>query len=165
MIGHLQSFATGALLAAGLPALAWAAGTAAAAEPSASSAPAPAPTAPACAPGAAGESSAPGAAHLVVDLPAIVLERYVGYYALPERAVLAVTRQGSQLFAELPGAAAAPICPQTLASFIFGGAAGRIDFLTDDQGLVNALVLHRDGEDRLAARIDAAQAQRLAARP
>ncbi len=97
------------------------------------------------------------------DLPASVLDRYVGYYEVGAGLVLTISRQGEQLYAQLTGQTAAAIYAETVASFYYKVVDARIDFIPDPPLQINALVLHQHGNDLVAQRIDAAQAQRLQA--
>jgi len=98
-----------------------------------------------------------------VQLPAAILERYTGYYALSASSVITVTRVGSQLLVQLPGQPAAEIYAETAASFIYKSVDIRIDFMPDPPVEITALVLHQQGLDHVAPRIDAAQAEAIAA--
>jgi hypothetical protein len=98
-----------------------------------------------------------------VDLPASVLERYVGYYQIGDRAVLTISRRDDQLFAQVTGQPAVRIFPETVASFYYKVVDARIDFIPDPPAQINALVLHQGGSDLVAQRIEADQAQRIQA--
>jgi bla regulator protein blaR1 len=107
--------------------------------------------------------SNPAMANPPVDLPAAILERYTGYYALSASSVITVTRAGSQLLVQLPGQPAAEIYAETPASFLFKTMDVRIDFMPNPPVEITALVLHQQGLDHVSPRIDAAQAQAIAA--
>ena len=98
-----------------------------------------------------------------VELPAAILERYTGYYALSTSAVIAVTRTGAQLMVQLPGEAPTEIYAETAASFVYKTLDARIDFMPNPPVEITALVLHQQGLDHVAPRIDSAQAQAIAA--
>jgi len=74
-----------------------------------------------------------------------------------------VTRAGSQLLVELPGRPAAEIYAETAASFVYKSLDVRIDFMPNPPMEITALVLHQQGLDHVAPRIDAEQAQAIAA--
>jgi hypothetical protein len=113
--------------------------------------------------GAAADTAAAPAEHPPIELPTGVLDRYTGYFALNQSAVITITRAGSQLSAQLTGQPAAEIYPETVASFFYKTVDARIDFIPDPPAQITALVLHQQGLDHMAARIDEAQAQRIAA--
>lgn len=98
-----------------------------------------------------------------MQLPTAILDRYTGYYALSLSSVITVTRVGSQLMVQLPGQPAAEITAETPASFIYKGMDVRIDFMPNPPIEITALVLHQQGLDHVAPRIDAAQAQAISA--
>ena len=121
--------------------------------------PAPQPPAPAVAP-AGREAVAP--LRRQIELPAAVLERYTGYYALGDSGVITVTLAGTQLSAQLTGQPAAEIYPESAAAFFYRVVDAQIDFIPDPPAQIDALVLHQNGRDLMAQRIDAAQAQSIA---
>ena len=97
-----------------------------------------------------------------VQLPAAILERYTGYYALSASSVITVTRTGSQLLVQLPGRPAAEIYAETAASFVYKSLDVRVDFMPNPPMEITALVLHQQGLDHVATRIDAEQARAIA---
>jgi hypothetical protein len=98
-----------------------------------------------------------------VELPAAILERYTGYYALSASAVITVTRAGAHLLVQLPGQPPTQIYAETAASFVYKTMDARIDFMPNPPVEITALVLHQQGLDHVAPRIDAAQAQAISA--
>jgi hypothetical protein len=96
-----------------------------------------------------------------VDLPVSILERYTGAYRVGSQLVLTITRQGEQLYAQLTGQPAAAIYPETVSSFVYRVVDARIDFIPNPPAQIDALVLHQGGNDLMAPRIDAAEAQQL----
>jgi beta-lactamase regulating signal transducer with metallopeptidase domain len=96
------------------------------------------------------------------SLAAHLLDRYVGYYAadpsiLPDL-VLTVTREGDHLFVERTGQAKLEVFPEGDGAFFYGVVDQRISFRPDGAGLV----LHRDGMDIEATRVDVTAASRAA---
>jgi len=96
-------------------------------------------------------------------LDAAVLDRYVGAYQMAPSAVLAITRTGSQMFAQLSGQPRLEIFAQSETEFFYKVVKAQISFQTDAQDHTTALVLHQNGEDHRAARIDDATAQQISA--
>lgn len=86
---------------------------------------------------------------------AISLDAYVGYYQFGPGAILAVTREGDQLFIQLPGLERGPIFRFSNMSFSLGGAEAqlRFDRPTHD-GVSPGVTLHRGDGDHYARRID-----------
>lgn len=103
----------------------------------------------------------PDPAHPRVDLPGSILQRYTGDFQLGNRLVLHITRQGEQLYAQLSGQPAAPIYPETVSSFVYRIVDARIDFIPDPPMQITGLVLHQNGSDYVAQRIDAAVGTQL----
>ncbi|MFH0299717.1 M56 family metallopeptidase [Bradyrhizobium sp. 31Argb] len=96
-----------------------------------------------------------------VPIDAKLLDNYVGYY---QRAVLifTVTRQGDQLFAQLTGQQPVQFYPESPTKFFAKVVHAQISFVTDPQGKAAALVLHQNGHEQLAKRVDKAEADRVA---
>jgi hypothetical protein len=107
------------------------------------------------------QSSVETPAAITVD-PAL-LDRYTGNYQLAGTAVLAVTRDGNHLFAQLTGQPKAEIFAQNDSEFFYKIVKAQISFETDAAGRTTGLVLHQHGADINAPRIDSAVAERIAA--
>ena len=89
-------------------------------------------------------------------------DRYVGYYAadpkvLPDL-VLTVTREGDHLFVQRTGFAKLEVFPESERVFFYAVIDQRISFLADGTGLV----LHQNGMEIAATRVDAAAARHAA---
>jgi beta-lactamase regulating signal transducer with metallopeptidase domain len=96
------------------------------------------------------------------SLAAHQFDRYVGHYAadpsiLPDL-VLTVTRESDHLFVQRTGQAKLEVFPEGDGAFFYGVIDQRISFRPDGAGLV----LHRNGMDIGATRVDAASAKRAA---
>jgi bla regulator protein blaR1 len=102
-------------------------------------------------------------ARVSIDLDSAVLDRYTGDYQLVPTAVVTVTREGSQLFAQLTGQPKAEIFAQSESEFFYKIAKARISFETDSQGRTTGLVLRQNSRNMNAPRIEAAVAQQIAA--
>jgi len=96
-----------------------------------------------------------------ITLSAAVLDRYVGDYQLSPSAVISVTRSGEQLSAQLTGQPAVEIYPSSPTSFFYKVVKATVDFDVDTQGSVTALMLHQNGANLNAPRIDAATAHQV----
>ena len=96
------------------------------------------------------------------DLDPAVLDRYVGDYRLAPSIVVSITRDGAQLFAQLTGQSKAKIFAKSDREFFYKIVQAQISFQTDAQGQATSLVLHQNGRDMNAPRIDAATAQKIA---
>jgi len=96
-----------------------------------------------------------------VRIDPAILDNYVGYYQLGAYQAITVTRQDDGLFVQFIGQESLQVCPESAQKFFYKAAAVQISFVTDPHGRATGLLLHRDGLDKPAHRIDQAQAQRL----
>lgn len=94
-----------------------------------------------------------------INLDAAVFDRYTGDFLLGTSRVLAVTRESNRLFAQLAGEPKAEIFAQSEKEFFYKVIDAQITFQTDVQGRTTGLVLHQNGRNWSAPRIDAAAAQ------
>jgi hypothetical protein len=97
-----------------------------------------------------------------VQIDSAILDNYVGYYQLGAYQVITVMRQDDQLFVQFIGQESLQVYPESARKFFYKAAAEQISFITDPQGRSTGLILHRDGLEKPALRIDQAQAQSLA---
>jgi bla regulator protein BlaR1 len=97
------------------------------------------------------------------NLDSVVLDRYTGSYQLTPNAVLTMTREGDKLFAQLTGQPKAEIFAKSEREFFYKIVDAQISFNSDTQGNTTGLVLHQNGANIPAPRINAAAAQQIAA--
>jgi CubicO group peptidase (beta-lactamase class C family) len=97
-----------------------------------------------------------------VPLDARTLDRYVGNYELSANFILTVTREGAQLLVGATGQSRAAVYPKSSVEFFYKVVDAQITFELDAQGHAAALVLHQNGRDQRARRIDDADAKKLA---
>jgi len=90
-------------------------------------------------------------------------DNYVGYYQLAPHAVMTITRESDHFFGQLTGQPAFELFPESATKFFLKVVAAQISFETDADGSVTRLVLHQNGRDLSAPRIDEALAQRIEA--
>src|SRR6266481_2072595 len=108
-------------------------------------------------------ATTPSETSVSIALDSAVLDRYTGDYQLAPSAVLAVTREGNQLFAQLTGQPKAEIFARSESEFFYKIVKAQISFERDAQGRTTGLVLHQNGANMAAPRIDAAIAQKISA--
>ncbi len=108
-------------------------------------------------------ATTPSETSVSITLDSAVLDRYTGDYQLAPSAVLAVTREGNQLFAQLTGQPKAEIFARSESEFFYKIVKAQISFERDAQGRTTGLVLHQNGANMAAPRIDAAIAQKISA--
>jgi CubicO group peptidase (beta-lactamase class C family) len=89
------------------------------------------------------------------------LQDYAGQYRLAPNFVVAVMQQGDQLLAQATGQGAFPIFPAGADKFFAKITDIRIDFKRDSKGKVDSLVLHQNGHDLPAPKLDTAEAAEL----
>ena len=95
---------------------------------------------------------APPQEHKEVTLDAKILDRYVGSYQLAPSAILAISREGDQLFVQLTGQPKFPLYPESERKFFLKVVDAQITFDTDAQGKTTQAVLHQGGRDMPAKR-------------
>ena len=91
--------------------------------------------------------------HKVVHLGVAELRQYVGKYKLGPDTIFDITLRNGQLFAQLSGQPAFPIYPSAKDEFYYTIVDAQLSFKRDDQGKVDALVLHQNGADQRAPRL------------
>lgn len=106
-------------------------------------------------------ATTPSETSVSITLDSVVLDRYTGDYQLAPSAVLVVTRVGNQLFAQLTGQPKAEIFPESESEFFYKIVKAQISFKRDAQGNTTGLVLHQNGVNMAAPRIDTASAQQI----
>ena len=93
-----------------------------------------------------------------VQIDPKILDDYVGFYQLSEFAVFTVTRTGDNLHVQLTGQPAFQVYPESSRKFFYKVVHAQVAFVTDPQGRATELVLHQNGLERPAQRIDQAKA-------
>jgi beta-lactamase regulating signal transducer with metallopeptidase domain len=96
-----------------------------------------------------------------IALDAATLDGYVGSYQFGEHGVFEITRKDQHLFAQLTGQPAFEIYAQNSTEFFYKVVNAQITFIVDAQHQTTALVLHQNGANITAQRIDAAVASQV----
>jgi beta-lactamase regulating signal transducer with metallopeptidase domain len=99
--------------------------------------------------------------HSEVAIDPKLLDGYVGAYQLTPRLVFTVTRDGNKLFARLTGQQAYEVHPYSDRDFFYTIVAAQLTFVVGADGKATAVVLHQNGRDRTAERVDPALAETL----
>ena len=89
-----------------------------------------------------------------ITLSPEVLDRYVGRYELQPGFVLAVTREGTQLFVQATGQPRFEVFPSSETTFYLKVVEARLTFHTDGEGPATGVTLHQGGRDMPAERIE-----------
>jgi CubicO group peptidase (beta-lactamase class C family) len=82
-----------------------------------------------------------------------LFDRYVGQYQLAPSFILTVTREGDQLFAQATGQPKVQIFPESEREFFLKVVDAQITFETDSTGRATGLVLHQNGANMPAKRV------------
>ena len=101
--------------------------------------------------------------HIEVTVDTKVFDKYVGSYELGPGAILTVSRTGDQLFTQLTGQPKFQVFPESERKFFLKIVDAQLTFDTDAEGKATQVILHQNGRDLPAKRIDAAQATALSA--
>lgn len=88
-------------------------------------------------------------------------DKYVGYYQLGPTTIFTVTRDGDHFFARLTGQVNVEFFPESETKFFATIVHAQISFNTNDQGQVTELVLHQNGQEQVAPRIDETTANKI----
>jgi len=102
----------------------------------------------------AGDPPPPPPAPKEVAVDPKVFDGYVGRYELAPTFILTVTREGSQLMVQATGQPKFPVFPTSEREFFYKVVEARITFVTDGTGRATSLMLHQNGADMPAKRIE-----------
>ena len=83
-----------------------------------------------------------------------VLERYVGRYQLAPEFVLTVTRDGDRLFVQATAQPRLEVFAKAPTEFFYKVVDAQISFVAGAQGNITSLVLHQNGRDLKAKRLE-----------
>jgi beta-lactamase regulating signal transducer with metallopeptidase domain len=99
--------------------------------------------------------------HAEVAIDPKLLDGYVGSYQLTPRLVFTVTRDGDKLLARLTGQQTFEVHPYSDRDFFYTIVAAQLTFVVGADGKATAVVLHQNGRDRTAERVDPGLAEAL----
>lgn len=85
-----------------------------------------------------------------------------GSYQLQPGSFVTISREGNQLFSQATGRRQTEIFPESEHDYFATDIDARMTFDMGDQGRAARLVLHQDGQDRTASRLDDAAAKPIA---
>lgn len=80
-----------------------------------------------------------------IDLPPAVLDSFVGEYLIGPKAVLKITRQGNQLYTQLPGQPVLPIYAENDTTFFLRVADARLEFGKNADGKIERVSVIQNG--------------------
>ena len=96
----------------------------------------------------------PPALRTAVEVDPAIYDAYVGRYRLTEDVVFTVTRQGARLFVQLTGQPRFEVFPESETKFFLRVVDAQITFGRAEDGSVDHLVLHQNGVDQRAGRLE-----------
>ena len=89
-----------------------------------------------------------------IALDAAVLQRYVGKYQVTPSFIITITREDNHLFAQATAQPRFEIFPETERDFFLKVVDAQLTFVTDMAGRVSKAVLHQNGVDQDAKRME-----------
>ena len=112
--------------------------------------------------GAAPDNSAAQGQHVLVQVPAAVLDGYTGFYDYGGSEFVTVARVAQHLTVEFSSdQSAEPVYPQSETRFFFVDNDAQVSFVPDANGKASSMILHQNGGSTPMERIDASQADHL----
>jgi hypothetical protein len=119
-------------------------------------------------PSRVGQDHTNKAEHQEIQLDTAILDHYVGYYRLSDRAVMTIhrdggtiSRDGGQLISRLTGQRTVPLYGESNTKFFAKVVDAQISFIADESQKAHELILHQHGRDVSMRRIDAAEAKQI----
>src|SRR5262249_39160554 len=97
--------------------------------------------------------------HKEVTVDTKTFDRYVGSYQMGPNAILAISREGDQLYEQLTGQPKLQLFPESERKFFLKVVDAQITFDTDPQGRATQAILHQGGRDTAAKRLNEAEAK------
>jgi D-alanyl-D-alanine-carboxypeptidase/D-alanyl-D-alanine-endopeptidase len=92
--------------------------------------------------------------HKQVAVDPKLFDGYAGRYELVPNFILTVTREGSQLFVQATGQPRFEVFPESVVDYFLKVIDAQITFETDSKGRATGLILHQNGMNQPAKRID-----------
>ena len=89
-------------------------------------------------------------------------DRYVGFYQLGSYSIFTVTRRGDRFYVELTGQPTFEVFPESDSKFFYKVVPAQLSFEGGGDGRIQALVLHQNGFEQRAVRINEAAAKGVA---
>lgn len=83
-----------------------------------------------------------------------ILSSYVGNYELFPNFVLSITKEGNQLYSQATDQAKFPIFPETEKLFYLKVVPAKVEFIKDDAGPVNSIMLYQGGREMPGKRVE-----------
>ncbi|MEO7413903.1 MAG: DUF3471 domain-containing protein, partial [Opitutaceae bacterium] len=97
-----------------------------------------------------------------IDLPAAILQKYVGVYQLAPAVTNTIRFADGRLNTQLTGQGQLPMFPESEKAFFLKVVDAQVEFVTDGQGRVTELLQHQNGRTQKAPRISDTVVERQA---
>ena len=91
--------------------------------------------------------------HVEIKLQPDVLSNYTGEFEISPGFVLAVTLEGDKIFTQATGQSKVEIYPESETKFFLKVVDAQLDFVKDESGKFNKVILHQGGRDIEGKRI------------
>jgi CubicO group peptidase (beta-lactamase class C family) len=97
-----------------------------------------------------------------ISLSPEILGKYVGVYGMGPGANMTITLADGQLSAQLSGQGKLPVSAESQRMFFYKVVDAEIEFPEGEKGPASQLILHQNGRDMTAKRLDEADAKKVA---
>ena len=101
----------------------------------------------------AGEPVEPLPLRRAITLDSKTLDEYIGAFEVVPNVRFTVTRQGDRLFGQISGQQVFGIYPDAKDKFFFRVVEATVDFERNDQGQITGIVLHQNGRNTKARKV------------
>jgi CubicO group peptidase (beta-lactamase class C family) len=102
------------------------------------------------------------ASHKEITVSSEVLAKYVGVYSMAPGVNMTITLADSQLISQMSGQGKVPLFGESETMFFPKVVDAEIEFPKDGKGPASQLILHQNGRDMTAKRLDDAEAKKVA---
>jgi serine-type D-Ala-D-Ala carboxypeptidase/endopeptidase len=92
--------------------------------------------------------------HVEISLNSEIYNQYVGKYTFENNFIISVTKENDSLFAQATRQEKLQIFPESETEFFCKDVNAQVTFVKDKDGMVTQLVLHQDGQDQVAKKIE-----------
>ncbi len=99
------------------------------------------------------KTAKPLPSHVEIKLGSDVLSNYVGEFELSPGFVLAVTIEGDRIFGQATGQSKVEMYPESETKFFLKVVDAQLEFVKDESGKFNKLILHQGGKDMEGKRV------------
>ena len=87
-----------------------------------------------------------------INVDPVILATYTGTYTLTPEFALTVSVEDGKLMVQATGQAKKPVFAESKTKFFYKAVDAEVTFVPDENGKVDKLILHQDGQDMPATR-------------